>query len=245
MKGTRAWIPATAGTDVVKAAWSAMGDSTMFSGEFAPGHYVFGEKAILHTFIKGLLDLDPKERAADIDGTYKLGRGNWALVVLSARTTRWAERTKDWVHSHVTGLTMYSKGERGSSIKAMFEWLKAVAIAVFEEELDIRVFAMDCWGGARSAITEAFPQATVVTDTVHMLRSVREKKGLLVGDDKKQELAQMEQLVCRFIEPTSERQFLVLAAVIRQEMEVGMRQGGVHVVIYMGNIFNIGHVRYI
>jgi hypothetical protein len=62
------------GTDVVKAAWSAMGDSTMFAGEFAPGHYIFGKKAILHNFIKGLLDLNPKERAADIDGTYKQGQ---------------------------------------------------------------------------------------------------------------------------------------------------------------------------
>jgi hypothetical protein len=121
---------------------------------------------------------------------------------------------------------MYSKGESGSSIKAMFEWLKAVAIAVFEEELDIRVFAMDCCGGARTAVTEAFPQAKIVTDTVHMLRSVREKKALLVGDDKKQALAQVEQLVRWLIEPTSESQFLALAAVVRQEMEVGMRQGG-------------------
>ena len=77
----------------------------MFTGAFAPDHYVFGKKAILHNFIKGLLDLDPKDRAADIDGTYKLGHGNWVLIVLGARTTRWAVRTKDWVHSHVPGLT--------------------------------------------------------------------------------------------------------------------------------------------
>jgi hypothetical protein len=85
---------------------------------------------------------------------------------------------------------------------------------------------MDCCGGARTAVTEAFPQAKIVTDTLHMLRSVREKKALLVGDDKKQALAQVEQLVRWLIEPTSESQFLALAAVVRQEMEVGMRQGG-------------------
>jgi hypothetical protein len=72
-----------------------MGDSTMFAGEFAPDHYIFGMKAILQNFIKGLLDLNPKERAADIDGTYKLGRKSWALIALGARTTRWAVRTKD------------------------------------------------------------------------------------------------------------------------------------------------------
>jgi hypothetical protein len=64
-----------------------------------------------------------------------------------------------------------------------------------------------------------------------MLRSVREKKALLVGDDKKQALAQVEQLlVRRLIEATSESQFLALAAVVRQEMEVGMRQGGLFVI---------------
>ena len=180
----------------------------------------------MHNFIKGLLDLDPKDRAADIDGTYKLGQSNWVLIVLGARTTRWAERSQDWVHSHVPGLTMYSKGESGSSIKAMFEWLKAVAIAVFEEELDIRVFAMDCCGGARTAVTEAFPQAVVITDTVHMRRAVRDKKALLVGDDRMQALAQVQQLVHWLMEATSECQFLALAAVVRQEMETGMRQGG-------------------
>jgi hypothetical protein len=89
---------------------------------------------------------------------------------------------------------------------------------------------MDCCGGARTAVTEAFPQAKIVTDTLHMLRSVREKKALLVGDDKKkQALAQLEQLVRRLIEATSETQFLALADVVRQEMEVGMRQSGLFI----------------
>jgi hypothetical protein len=128
---------------------------------------------------------------------------------------------------------MYSKGESGSSIKAMFEWLKAVAIAVFEEELDIRAFAMDCCGGARTAVTEAFPQAAIITDTVHMVRSVRDHKGLLVGNDTRQALAQVQQLVGWLIEATSESQFLALAAVVRQEMEKGMRQGGLFVIFEM------------
>jgi hypothetical protein len=56
-----------------------MEGSSMFAGEFAPDHHVIGKKAILQNFTKGLLDLNPEDRAADIDGTYKLGRGKWEL----------------------------------------------------------------------------------------------------------------------------------------------------------------------
>jgi hypothetical protein len=92
---------------------------------------------------------------------------------------------------------------------------------------------MDCCGGARTAVTEAFPQAVVITDTVHMRRAVRDKKALLVGDDRMQALAQVQQLVHWLMEATSESQFLALAAVVRQEVENGMRQGGAFVIFFI------------
>jgi hypothetical protein len=202
-----------------------MGESQVFAAEFSSTHYIFGQKAILKNFIEQQLALGEEERAADIDGTYKLGQGNWALICLGGRTTRYDSDRRKWVHSHVPGLYMYSKGEGGASITVLLQWLDDMALALYGTRLKFAVFAMDICGGARNAVNAVFPEAKIITDTVHMLRAVRDHRKLLAGMDTKLALERIEAMIHRLTETSSEEQFLQLAAVVRQEMEIGLGQG--------------------
>jgi hypothetical protein len=202
-----------------------MDDSQVFAAEFSSTHYIFGRKDILKNFIEQQLALGEEERAADIDGTYKLGQGNWALICLGGRTTRYDSDRRKWVHSHVPGLYMYSKGEGEPAITVLLKWLDDMALALYGARLKPAVFAMDICGGARNAVKAVFPDAEIITDTVHMLRAVRDHRKLLAGTDKQLALEAIEAMIHRLMETSSEGQFLQLAAVVRQEMEIGLGQG--------------------